>query len=361
MVARPHPLWIVVVAVVAVIAGSVAGYEIRGSPGAGTGAPTAGSASRELSITAAGTLGTAFPALGNILANESPGVAAPSAAQVYEGSIAALDLVAQSPTGFDVAASVDYRLIPQILMPTLSSWEVLFATNPEVLTYDPSVAAFAGINSTNWAEKLQSAGVVLGVANASVDPNGYNEIFVLELQGLLANGSEEAVYGHFFQGAPGSLAVPNPATTRVESETQVASLLSLHEISGFLTYRSYAVTHNLSFVELSPSVDLGNLTAPYASEYARASTQIIASSGTSELVTGAPVAFSAAVPRNAPNATLGNLFVHLLCSQQGEEVLASMGFTPLLPGFAWGPGSVPTIIQPEVVPLPSWMAVGLTG
>ena len=353
---RVHPVWVVTIAALCVVGGTLLGYEIRGPGTAPAGPPRSGSGSPVLSITAAGTLGTAFPALADILVNESPGAEAPIAAQVYEGSLAALDLVTQPSAGYDVAASVDYRLIPQMLVPAHASWEVLFASNPEVLTYDPSVPALAGINSSNWAEKLQSPGIVLGVANASVDPNGYNEIFVLELQGLLENLSEGAIYGHFYEGAPGSLAVPNPATTKVESETEVASLLALHELSAFLTYQSYAITHHLAYVQLSPRVNLGNLSAPFAAVYASASTRILTASGSPELVTGAPVAFSATVPLSAPNATLGDLFVHLVLSTEGESLLASQGFTPLLPGYLWTSGPVPAILPPETVPLPAYLA-----
>ncbi|MGI0151612.1 MAG: substrate-binding domain-containing protein, partial [Thermoplasmata archaeon] len=336
------------------------GYEARGSSSANLGPPAPDSGSGVLSIVGAGTLGDAFPALASLLVNQTAGVSIPSTAQEYEGSLAALGLVASSPTGYDVAASADYRLIPQLLEPKYSSWEVLFASDPEVLTYDPSVSALAGINTSNWAEKIQSPGVLLGVANATTDPTGYNEIFTLELEGLLENGSEGAVYGHFFEGAPGTLASVNPSHAKVESETEVASLLSLHEISAFITYRSYAISHDLAYVPLDPRVNLGSFSPTDEAGYANATTMILSSSGGTVLVTGAPVAFSATVPSNAPNATLGVLFVHLALSSEGEALLQAMGFTPLVPGYAVGPGSLPTILQPEVVGIPSVLPGGLS-
>lgn len=349
------------IAVVAVIAGLAAGYELRGSGPAG--APAPGSGSPVLSITAAGALNTAFPQIAALLANESATVQVPPAAQQYEGSLAALSAITELHGAYDIAASVDFRLIPQMLYGHAATFELTFATSPEVLTYDPTVAAFQGINGSNWADRLTAPGVILGVANASLDPNGYNEIFVLELEGLLQNGSATAIYGHFFEGAPGAYATPDPATTRVEPETEVASLLGAHEISAFITYRSYAIANHLDYVTLSSTVDLGSFSAAAMAGYARASTTIRASNGTAESVVGAPVGFSVTVPTNAPNATLGALFVELLVSPAGAPILAANGLTAISPAYAEGIDglrSVPLLLQPMVVPIPEALADQIT-
>jgi molybdate/tungstate transport system substrate-binding protein len=352
--ARLHPLWVVLIAALALLAGLVGGYELRGT--SAPGAPASASGSPVLSITAAGTLGTAFPALAQILQSESPGVEIPNASQTYEGSLAALGAITATHGLFDVAAAADFRLIPHLLSPGFADWEVVFASNPEVLTYDPTASALTGINTTNWPTLLERSGVVLGVANASTDPNGFNEIFVLELEGLLLDGNRSAVYGHFYSGSPGAYALPDPTTTRVEPETQVASLLATHTVTAFITYRSYALTHHLSFVNLSASVNLGSFDPSDLATYAGASTTILNATGATSLVTGAPVAFSATVPKNAPNATLGALFIHLALSPQGEALLAQDGFTTIVPGYSYGSGVLPAMIAPEVVPLPSALA-----
>ncbi|MCI4368899.1 MAG: substrate-binding domain-containing protein, partial [Thermoplasmata archaeon] len=292
MSVRLHPLWVIVIAGVALTAGLLGGYELRGSSSS-PGAPSANSGSPVLSITGAGTLGTAFPALASLLVNQSTGAQAPSASQTYQGSLAALGLIATSHDVYDVAAAADFRLIPHLLEPTYANWEVVFATNPEVLVYDPSVAALSGINSSNWGEKVQSAGVVLGVANATTDPNGYNGIFVLQLEGLAEGGSLASLYSHFYTGAPGSPALPVSSTAKLELETQVSTLISTHVVSAFITYRSYAVTHHLSYVSLDPSVGLGNFSSEELANYALASTQITAANGSLTTIRGAPVAFSA--------------------------------------------------------------------
>lgn len=352
---RPvHPLWIGLIALACVVGGALAGYELRGGP-----LPSASpGGSPVLSITAAGTLGTLFPRVASLLANESPGVQAPLAAQQYQGSLAALATITKLHGTFDVAAAADLRLIPSLLEPTWASWEVVFASSPVVLAYDPSVAGFAGLNGTNWADRIQTPGILLGVANASVDPNGYNAIFALELQGLTFNGSPDAVYGHFFTTPPGSLASANPATTRVVPETQVATLLGTHQIQASLTYEAYAVSHSLSYVSLDPRVNLGSLDAASVAGYAKATTTILRGNGT-VLQPGFPVTFAATVPSNAPNATLGQLFVHLLISPEGTSLLKANGFEPLLPAQSDRVSALPPLLRPDVVALEPALAQGL--
>ncbi len=349
-----HPFWVAIVAFACVFGGGIAGYELRGGPPLSAMPP----GSPVLAITAAGTLGTAFGQLASLLANESPYIQAPASAQQYQGSLAALAAITTLHGSYDVAAAADLRLIPQLLEPAWTGWEVVFASSPMVLAYDPGVSAFAGLNGTNWATKLETPGILLGVANASVDPNGYNAIFALELQGFVFNDSLDAVYGHFFTTPPGSLALANPATTRVIPETQVSTLLATRQIQASLTYESYAISQHLAYVSLDPRVNLGSFDAVRITDYAHASTTILRGNGTA-MQTGFPVAYAVTVPGNAPNATLGQLFIHLLLSSPGQAILMANGFVPLVPAQADHVAAVPVLLQPDVAPLVPVLAQGI--
>jgi len=348
------PRWpvVIVVAIIAVAAGFAAGYLVR--PVAG---PAGGNPNLVLSISAAGTLAPIFPAIASAVANGTPGASAPLAAQQYQGSLAALAAIGTLHQPFDVAAAADFRLIPQILEPTYAGYEIVFGSTPEVLAYDPSVAAFDGINTTNWPAKLTASGVVLGIANQSTDPNGYNGIFVLELQGLLQNGSLSTLYDHFYTTPVGGLAEPDPTTTRVEPESQAATLLAAHAVSAFIIYRSYAVSQHLSYVTLDPRVGLGSTDVDDIAVYANASTAILSGGGTT-LVRGAPVLFSATVPLNAPNTDLGVSFLDYLASPAGFAILTAAGFTPIFPAYTdQDPDALPGALTPDVVALPADLAV----
>jgi len=358
----PTSVWVVVVIVVAAGAaglGFFAGYEYRSSPGS----TPSSVANSTLSVLGAGTLNTVFPQVASALVNETPGISAPAAAQTYEGSLEVTTAVSSLSARVDVAAVADFRLIPQLLEPTHASYEVAFASTPEVLVYNPSIAAFDGINSSNWGTKLYDAVTTAGVApfavwNASTDPNGYNEIFSMMLQGQLYGGGDTtAVYSHFYSGAPGSFAVPNPSVTRVEKEGQAALLISTGVVSSLITYRAYAALNHLTYVTLDPIVGLASNSSTALADYAKLSTTILSSSGASESVFPAPVLFAVTVPSNAPNPELGAAFLHLLLSPEGSALLSADGaFSPVFPGWADTPSAVPSVLAPDVVPMPTWAA-----
>jgi molybdate/tungstate transport system substrate-binding protein len=359
MVARA--ILVVVVVVVAAAAGGlgfVAGYEYKTSPAANPSATV----NSTLTILGAGTLDTLFPQLANQLANETPGISVPTAAQTYEGSIDITTAITATHQLTDVAAVADYRLIPQMLEPAYASYEIVFGTTPEVLAYNASLPAFAGINSSNWDEKLindvsTSGNKPLGVWNASTDPNGYNEIFSMELQGMLYNGNTSSVYSHFYTTGADGVAVPNPATAINEHESQAATLLKTGIVSAVITYRSYAVVNDLTYVSFDPIVGLVANNSTALADYAKLSTEITTSTGGTAAVVPAPVLFSITVPLNAPNPALGAAFIHLLLSPQGSAIISEGGaFTPIFPGWSNAPGAVPSVLAPDVTGLPAWAA-----
>jgi molybdate/tungstate transport system substrate-binding protein len=360
--AAATPVWIVVVIVVAAGVGGLgfyAGYEYRGSPASNPGAIE----NSTLSILGAGTLTYTFPQLANELVNETPGINAPAAAQTYEGSLDITTAITTLAAKADVAAVADFRLIPQLLEPTFANYEIVFATTQEVLIYNSSLPAFAGVNSTNWGTALvndvtTSGNAPFGVWNASTDPNGYNEIFSMMLQGSMYEGGNiSAVYGHLYSGAPGTYATPNPATTRLEHESQAATLMKTGVVSAVITYKAVAIQNDLPYVLLNPIVGLlaNNTTA--LNDYSAFSTQIISSSGSLTKVVPAPILFSVTVPLNAQNPALGAAFIHLLLSPQGSAILSQDGaWIPIFPGWSNDPSAVPSILAPDVTSLPSWTA-----
>lgn len=342
-------LGVVLVAGLAFLGGWATGYYL--APPAARHAAEVRSST--LSMVAAGTLGTVFGSAATAVASYLPGVSAPPSAQLYEGSLLALEAAKAAGASYDVAAAADYRLIPQVLEPSGASWEAVFGTTPEVLAYDPTVSALSGINASNWAAKMTQPGVVLGVANASTDPNGYNGIFVLQLEGLREGGTLSTIYGHFYTGAPGEVANPIAGKARIEPESQAATILGNHTVSAFLIYRSYAVAHRLAYVPLNGSVGLGDRSPGAIAFDAQAATSILAAGGTTTKVTGAPVAFAVTVPSNAANASLGIAFVQYLFSPAGTALLVSNGFDPVSPGWSDHPAAVPPELRPDVTSFPT--------
>jgi molybdate/tungstate transport system substrate-binding protein len=347
---------VILVALAGLGVGFVAGYEYRGTAASAPSAVT----NDTLSILGAGALVDIFPRLASAFVNETPRITSPIAAQTYEGSLDITTALISFSARADVAAVADFRLIPQLLEPKFASYEVAIGSTPEVLCYNPSVPAFSGINSTNWAEKLVTDVTTPGnkpfaVWNASTDPNGYNEIFSLELQGRLYNNSASLFYDTFYTGGSTTPAVPNPRTTILEHESQATTLLSTGVVSALITYRAFAVTGCPAYVPFNPIVGLGANNSTALTDYAQLSTTIVGSSGAFESVVPAPVLFSITVPSNAPNPALGAAFIHLVLSPQGAAILSANGaFTPIFPGWSNAPRAVPSVLAPDVEAFPSW-------
>jgi molybdate/tungstate transport system substrate-binding protein len=352
-------VWVVIVIVVAAAigaAGFYAGYEYRGSPAS---TPST-AANNTLSILGAGTLTYTFPMVANELVNETPGVSAPAAAQTYEGSLDVTTAITSTGARADVAALADFRLIPQLLEPTYANYEVVFAQTQEVLIYNASLPAFHGVNSTNWGWKLVQdvttpGNAPMGIWNASTDPNGYNEIFSMMLQGQTYNNSQTSVYNQIYTGVPGAYAFPITGRAILEHESQAANLINTGTVSAVITYKAVAIQNHLPYVLLNSTVGLGANTSAALASYAKLSTSIIGSSGSLVSVVPAPILFAATVPLNAPNPALGALFLHLLLSPQGSAILAEDGaWTPIFPGWSPTPTAVPGLLQPDVTALPTW-------
>ncbi len=352
------PVWIVIVIVVAAGVGGLgfyAGYEYRGAPS------PAAVANDTLSILGAGTLVDTFPEIANELVNQTPGISAPAAAQTYEGSLDITTAITSLAATADVAALADFRLAPSLLYPKFASWEIVFAQTQEVLIYNSSLPAFAGVNSSNWGQALVNdvttpGNAPMGIWNASTDPNGYNEIFSLMLQGYyFAGGNLSAYYGHLYSGAPGQYATGNPSYTRIEHESQATTLIKTGVVSAVITYKAVAIQNHLPYVLLNPIVGLGANNTTALTAYQMLSTQIIGSTGALQKVVPAPILFAATIPLNAQNAALGALFLHLLLSPQGSAILAQdNAWTPIFPGWSDNPTGVPGLLQPDVTTLPSW-------
>ncbi|MCI4339492.1 MAG: extracellular solute-binding protein [Thermoplasmata archaeon] len=355
------PVWIVVVIVVAAAVGGLgfyAGYEYRGSP-----AVTGVTANNTLSILGAGTLTDTFPQLASEFVNETPGVTSPIAAQNYEGSLDITSAITSLAATADVAAVADYRLIPQLLEPQFASWEIVFATTQEVLIYNSSLPAFHGVNASNWGQDLiqdvsTPGNAPFGYWNASTDPNGYNEIFSMMLQGMMYDGGNtSAIYSHFYTGAPGAYAVANPKTTIFEHESHAALDVESGVVSAVITYKAVAIQNDLPYVLLDPIVGLMADNSTALADYKMLSTQIYSSALTLESVVPAPILFSVTVPSNAQNLALGAEFIHLLLSPQGSAILSEENaWTPIFPGWSPTPSAVPSLLAPDVAPLPAWAA-----
>ncbi len=346
-------LAVVGIAVLAIGAGFVGGWYAHPS-----GSTSAGGTTTTLAVLAAGTLGANLPSFASSFANETPGVQAPLSAQLYEGSLAAATTLTVLGQPYDAFVSADYRVIPQHVEPTTASWEVVFATDPLVLAYDPSAPGLSGITTSNWASDIVRPGITLGTPNASADPLGYNAIFTIELQDSL-DGARGAFYSHFYTGSIGGFAGPVTTATKIVPETQAAAVLSTGTVDTYLIYRSYAIANHLAYVELSPHVNLAAYDPASVVNDTAASTTIVSGTST-RVVLGAPVLFAATVPSTAPNVPLGIAFIAYLLSNQTSAAWAADGYSMIAPAWTDHPSAIPAALAgfaPDSLPVvPAYLA-----
>ncbi|MCL5412375.1 MAG: extracellular solute-binding protein [Candidatus Marsarchaeota archaeon] len=316
--------------------------------------PSGTGPSGQLTIVAAGTLDSLFPAIATQMASIYPSIQVTNATQEYMGSLTAVREITALNRSFDLVATVDPRQIPAYMYPKYANWEICFASDPVVLAYSPSSRFASEINSSNWPSIITQGGVVVGAANANVDPNGYNAEFVLELEGMKLYGNKSAILDHFYVNGPNGTLEPNPAPggIKISPETQASALLDSGAIDFYFTYKSYAVANHLDYVNLSPWVDLGSFNSTYWDYYKQVSTRIPGPNGSLVNVSGAPVVDCATIPKNSPNVPVAKQFLLTLLSPMGTSLMNAQGFVVISPSYTDNMSALPRSLRPFVTPMP---------
>ncbi len=318
--------------------------------------------SGQLTLVAAGTLDSLFPAIAAHMASIYPSIQVSNATQEYMGSLTAVREITALNRSFDLVATVDPRQIPAYMYPKYADWELCFATDPVVLVYSPSSRFASEINGTNWPSVITQSGVVVGAANANVDPNGYNAEFVLELEGLRLYGNKSAILDHFYVNGSNGTLEPNPAPggIKIAPETQASALLDSGAIDFYFTYVSYAVANHLDYVNLGPWVDLGSFNSTYWDYYKQVSTKILGPSGALVTVSGAPVVDCATIPKNSPDVPVAKQFLLTLLSPLGTSLMNAQGFSVISPAYTDNVSALPQSLMPFVTPMPQALLSGIS-
>lgn len=260
------------------------------------------------------------------------------------GSAKAVRKVTELNKTADVVASADYTLIPTIMYPDYAEWCVKFAKNQMVVAYLEDSKYSDEINSTNWYEVLGRDDVKFGFSNPNDDPCGYRSQMVCQLsesyyndstifEDLIANNTGITVMeenGTYTVKVPASEDIsPNTEKLMVRSmEMELIHGLEAGEIDYFFIYRSVAVQHNLSFVELPTQIDLSDTT--YADDYKKVSVEL----ATGDVIAAKPIVYGITIPTNAENVDLAIEFIEIVIGEEGHEVFNSLGQPPIVPAVA---------------------------
>jgi molybdate/tungstate transport system substrate-binding protein len=279
------------------------------------------------------------------------------------GSIAAIRQVTDIGKRGDVVASADYTLIPSMMYPEYADWTVRFATNDLVLAYNPEKSKYADeITPDNWYEILRKDGVVFAFSNPNLDPCGYRAVMVFQLSELYYGDEKifdelildntaitisEEEDGTYLIKTPEDM---KPNTEKVSIRPKSVELVALVEVGGLdyaFEYRSVAVQHNLSYVDLPAEIDLGNVI--YEDFYNTVKVQ----RADEEIITASTIIYGITVPKNAENPELGLEFVKFVIGDAGQKIIEDTGQTPIVPPE--GSGNLPEELKGmiAVAPTPS--------
>ena len=196
---------------------------------------------KKLVIYIAGSLTVPFKEAEKLYEDENPNI---DVVLVISGSRDLARRISELGEYADIYASADYSLIEDMLYPEYADWYLVFARNELVLAYTDKSKYADEINSTNWFEILNRSDVKWGHSDPDLDPCGYRALIVLKLAELYYN-----VTGIYESLKKNEVIRPK--------SVDLIALLESGELDYAFEYRSVAVQHNLSFVELPPQINLG--------------------------------------------------------------------------------------------------------
>jgi molybdate/tungstate transport system substrate-binding protein len=230
--------------------------------------------------------------------------------QQNTGSLEAARMLIELHKIPDVIALADYQVFANLLMPKYVSWYADFAHNRMVLAYTGKSRFASEITTQNWWQVLQRPGVQVGRSDPNLDPNGYRTLIVMQLAERYYK--QPGLYNRLLAAAP-------PRNVRPK-EVDLVGILQAGELDYIWSYESLAQAASLSYVQLAPEIDLGNLadTASYAQAVVRVAGRTPRDTLSFE---GQPIVYALSIPTGAPHAARAAKFVAFLLSADGKRVL----------------------------------------
>ena len=282
-----------------------------------------------LTVNNAAALGPTFRALGDALvrAGEVPAFQQENAPSLEV--VRGLSELGKVP---DVLAVADVSLLDSLVVPTHSSWYLVFASNALVLAYGLHSRFQTDVERVPWYELLQRPGVRVGRSDPRVDPSGYRALLAVQLA--------EKHYKRPGLAAALLRAMPEREIRRAEAD--LSALVETGDLDYIWTYRNLAKSHGLQWIELPPEVNLES--AELADWYSTVSIQVPGPKGKLR-VGGAPILFALTIPRGAPSPTLGEAFVRALLSAPGWQAARIGGLTLLAVPRLVGSGAPTGVVE----------------
>lgn len=285
---------------------------------------------KKLVIFHAGSLSVPVRELADAFMADNPGVTVLTEAA---GSLHSARKITDLGKPCDIMLSADHIVVSSMLIPEHASWNIRFATNEMVIAFRPESAYSSILREDNWADILLKDDVIIGRADPDADPCGYRTVFAAKLA--------EDFYGR--PGLADSLLEKNKDYIRPK-EVDLVALVSSGVIDYMFQYRSVAIQHGFSYLELPREI---NLSSPVMTErYTGVSYMIPGDSpGERTEVRGDYISYSGTVLDRAPQKELAMKFFGFMLSEEGRQIFRDCGQEPLVPAIADDPAAVPASLH----------------
>jgi molybdate/tungstate transport system substrate-binding protein len=214
----------------------------------------------------------------------------------------------------DIYASVDYSNIPNLMMPDLADWYVVFASTGFVLRYTDKSKYANQVNATNWFEILQRDDVAFWRSDPEGDPAGYRTLMVLQLA--------EQYYGV-------------PGLCQRLAEKSEKQFLSVHFLEERDTGYAFSYSSHLmggKSVRLPDAINLSS--DAFEGNYRKASVTIQSlKPGITVDIKGERIRIGLTILKNSTNRGAATAWVQLILSEVGAAMIREAGKCPLNPTF----------------------------
>lgn len=275
-----------------------------------------GDKKNEIIIFHAGSLSVPFRAIAAAYEKKHPGT---RVLLEPAGSLVCARKVTELKKPCDIVASADYFVINELLIPEYASWGIRFATNEIVIAFQDKSRYASVIDSSNWMDILVRENVTFARSDPDSDPCGYRSVITLMLA--------EKHYG--MPGLSERLTSKNREFIRPK-EIDLVALVESNAVDYMFTYRSVAIQHNLSFVELPAEISLGD---PDRNDfYGTVSVEVAGNSpGSSITIKGEYINYSLTVIDKAVNKEGAIDFVSFLLCREGMDIFRNNAQDPIIP------------------------------
>ena len=300
-------------------------------------APALAQTPATLTIFGAGTLAAPFKQIDEAFQKQNPGVIVQAQ---FGGSVMMARKIADLHQNADVIAVADYSVIPKYLFggegkAAHADWYAGFAQNAITFVYTDKSKFSNEISPQNWYEQLTKPDVQIGRSNPDTDPSGYQTLQMLAL----------AETHYRSPGLAAKVLANAPLANIRDTETELIAALQLGQIDYLAIYRSDALQHHLSYLDLPAEINLSD--PADAASYAKA----VAHTKNGD-VAGKPIVYAVTIPDDADHPDWAQKYVAFLLNPAGQEIMASNGFGVVNPPYAVGVDAMPDSLRALVKPWP---------